>query len=134
MNVRALTTAALLLACAGGAAFLDSDERNTGVPSGPPAPAREAGADHVTLYRNGDLELNIRGRAGIDMLGSGLANVFRDEQRQKEDERRTCAQEPLPLGMLGASLVVLGWTRRRGSWVDRLKQGVFPWPALCWLD
>jgi hypothetical protein len=128
MNLRTLTTAAGLLACVGGAGIL----------SGQLPLAREAGGEYVAVYRNGDLEVNIRGAAGADVLRSGLANLFRDEPRHGADERRICAQEagaePLSLGMLGAGFALLGWTRRRGNWFDRLKQGVFPWPALCWLD
>lgn len=83
------------------------------------------------MRRNGDLELNIRGTPGLDLFRSGLANLF-------QDERRVCGQkavsEPLSLGMLGAGFALLGRTRRRGNWFDRLKQGIVPWPALCWLD
>lgn len=153
--------AAALLGIVVGAAFLLPDESGT-TPA--QAPLARAAAGYVTVYRNGDLELNLRGAPGIDVLRSGLANLFGDDHPrtpqawpQGADERRICAEtgrspagqaerdgapasEPLSLGMLGASFALLGWTRRRGGWIDRLKgrQGwrfdLFPWPALCWLD
>ena len=134
MKFQSLIAAALLLACAGGATFITHDEHAAGrLP-----PAREAGGDYVAVYRNGDLELNIRGTSSLDIFRSGLANLFQDDPRQEKDERRICAQEaaadPVSLGMLGAGFALLGWTRRRGNWFDRLKQGIVPWPALCWLD
>jgi hypothetical protein len=47
--------------------------------------------------------------------------------------------EPLSVGLLGAGIALLGWTRRQGSWGENLKRklgqlNVLPWPGLCWLD
>lgn len=148
MKFLSLAVAALLALLAGAAFLLPIDAGTTPVHA--PA-AREAAGSYVTVYRNGELELNLRGGAGIEVLRSGLANFFEDDHpatRQpwpERDERRICtktipASEPLSLGMLGASFALLGWTRRRGGWIDRLKGWLglrvdpFPWPALCWLD
>lgn len=176
MRFHSLIAAALLLACVAGVAGLASiatAEREPAADAGAsslyPSPAREAseGSEaseaYVTVYRNGDLELNLRGTPGIDILRSGLAGLFQDDHPatphawpQQEPERRICAEqtgkagkalldavpasEPLSMGMLGAGFALMGWTRRRGSWFDKIKGGqgwrfdVLPWPALCWLD
>lgn len=156
MKFHSLIAAALLPACAGGIALLALDEGAAGVPAEHVPAARDARAGYVAVYRNGDLELNIRGTAGINVLRSGLANLLQDEPPPGETGDRICAREtrpvpagrpvpasvpdaePLSMGMLGAGFALLGWTRRRGGWADRLKRGLqfdlFPWPALCWLD
>lgn len=129
------------------------------------ASSTSAGQDahQAFTYRNGELVLDIRDSAGAEVLRTSLAYFFHDEHiatanelpagpveaipmqgqlaltplhAQPEDAPLT---EPLSLGLLGAGIAVLGWTRRQGSWVDRLlKQpgawDIFPWPALSWLD
>lgn len=47
--------------------------------------------------------------------------------------------EPLPLGLLGAGIVMLGWTRRQGGWLSGssarsvLARAMWPWSSLPWL-
>jgi hypothetical protein len=162
MKFHSLITAALLLACVAGLAGLAStamDERAAPADAGASSlrlpPAREAAEAYVTVYRNGDLELSLRGTAGIDILRSGLADLFQDDHPatprawpQQESERRICAEqtgkaanagnagnalldavpasEPLSMGMLGAGFALMGWTRRRASWFGK-RQGRQGW-------
>ncbi len=148
----------LLLAVDSGATLLRAEvpaAASAGMPAGDPAGA------HV--YQNGDLVLDIRDSAGAEILRAGLSYFFCDEHIATANELpaaahvdpvRAAAQpmvegsvsnvdeplpEPLSLGLLGAGIAVLGWTRRQEGWAEQLKRklglpDVLPWPALCWLD
>jgi hypothetical protein len=112
-------------------------------------------AAHV--YQNGDLVLEIRDTAGGEIVRAGLDYFFHDEHIATANELPAAPvapigmqgavedipaagvasqlPEPFSLGLLGAGLVLLGWTRRQGTWFERLKEyKLFPWPGLSWLD
>ncbi len=139
----------LLLAVDSGAALL------------PPAPLEvpaHALETSTRVYQNGDLVLEIRDTAGGEILRAGLGYFFNDEHIATVNELPDEAVEPvraqasaalpdggaqmageeLPepwsLGLLGAGIALLGWTRRQESWMDSLRRAVFPWPGLSWLD
>jgi hypothetical protein len=135
-----------------------------------PPQAETAVADEAAdtwVYRNGDLVLDIRDSAGAEVLRASLAYFLEDEHIATANEappaqavaidapqqavamieapapdRGADARlpEPLSLGLLGAGIVVLGWTRRQGSqasarsWKQRLVRAIWPWPSLSWLD
>ena len=146
-----IVAALLLLAFDSGAALLGSEA---------PAPLE---ASNTPLYQNGELVLDIRDTAGAEILRTSLAYFFQDEHIATANElpagpvdsipvqKQLVATpadaqpadaplgEPFSLGLLGAGIAVLGWTRRQGSWFARLVNqpgvwNIFPWPALSWLD
>ena len=157
----------LLLPMSGSGATPISSGADVAGPAAAPAAAGEDALD-AWVYRNGDLVLDIRDSAGAEIVRTGLAYFFHDDHiataneapvvqagaidapqpatavlgAQVEENRATGAElpEPVSLGLLGAGIAVLGWTRRQGSqasargWKQRLVRAIWPWPSLSWLD
>lgn len=157
MKFHSLIAAALLLLAFDSDAALLGGEAHAAAPQASPALQE----DQVFVYRNGELVLDIRDSAGAGILRTGLAYFFRDEHIATANELPaapsealtvqaqpapadaqpvgTQLPEPFSLGLLGAGIAMLGWTRRQGSWTVWLKGRpgrweLFPWPALTWLD
>jgi len=157
----------LLLPMSGSGATPISAGADVAAPGAAPAATGEDALDSW-VYRNGDLVLDIRDSAGAEIVRTGLAYFFRDDHiataneapaapaealdapqpalavlgAQVEQEQAAGAElpEPLSLGLLGAGVAVLGWTRRQGNqaaargWKQRLVRAIWPWPSLSWLD
>ncbi|QOY94824.1 hypothetical protein IM543_02660 [Massilia sp. UMI-21] len=114
------------------------------------------------VYQNGELVLSVADAGGIADFGRNVAYFFRDNNGAHSGEANpgavdylriydtalsqqevqaltppaTAISEPATFGLLGAGLALMGWTRRQGKpkGTPLPRYGVFPWPALSWLD